>query len=63
MNGTLSLNNQTNLQNKLLINVALGDAGLKVWILEKAQKKLVDQLEDRANSKRFYTIHRHNDVI
>lgn len=50
MNGTFSLSDQTNLQNKLLINVALCDAGLKVRILQKAQKKLVDQLEDRANS-------------
>lgn len=37
---------ETYLQNKLLINVALRNAGLEVWILKKAQQKLVDKLEN-----------------
>lgn len=32
------------LQHKLLINVALGDAGLKVWVLQESQEELVDKL-------------------
>lgn len=35
------------LQNKLLIDVALRNAGLEVWILKKAQQKLVDKLETK----------------
>lgn len=37
----------TNLQDKLLINVALCDAGLKVWILQKTQEKLIYELQDQ----------------
>lgn len=35
----------TNLQDKLLIDVAFSDAGLEVGILQETQEKLIDQLQ------------------
>lgn len=41
------LSGATHLQDKLLIDVALCNAGLKVGILQEAQEKLVYELQDR----------------
>ena len=38
---------QTYLQHELLVNVALCNAGLKVWVLQKTQEKFVDELVEK----------------
>ena len=41
------------LQNELLIDVALRNAGLEVWILKKAQQKFVDKLEKKKKGNKM----------